>query len=362
MPTTLPATDPHAAFRATIADAPDDFGPRLVFADWLEEYSREQIDHDYAEFLRVGCELSEMPSEPKQIGFDRDEGACFEAIGGPDYFAVDSDDELPIGSRVDVRHYEGGGEYRVYHGLLVRKVDDVPPDTDFRFRYRCKRDKQSKPWPGADCKARSHDLLARHGMRWAGAWLGDVPWVDQEGRIADGVWYTATQAMIGDPDAAQCELASWTWHAGAPADFKLPTMAAWRGSDCDKCQGTGKWFDVRSSLHGMKCYQCANGRAPGLGAAIVRACPVRSVECGDKEPRESCEKPQGLWFREGWIDDHGRIRPGKSTIPDRLFVSLEYDRELTQWPERQKYYPTAALARAALARVMIAEAWGGAPA
>jgi len=42
------------AFIRTISDAPDDDGPRLVLADWLEEHG----DCDRAEFIRNGIELA----------------------------------------------------------------------------------------------------------------------------------------------------------------------------------------------------------------------------------------------------------------------------------------------------------------
>src|SRR5687768_4057129 len=45
------------AFLAAIADNPDDVSHRLVFADWLDEDG----DKDRAEFIRVQCQLAELP-------------------------------------------------------------------------------------------------------------------------------------------------------------------------------------------------------------------------------------------------------------------------------------------------------------
>lgn len=45
--------DDHAPFIRTIHNNPDDDGPRLVYADWLEE----QGECDRAELIRVQCEL-----------------------------------------------------------------------------------------------------------------------------------------------------------------------------------------------------------------------------------------------------------------------------------------------------------------
>lgn len=53
-----------ADFLPAILATPDDDGPRLVFADWLEE----QGDVDRAEFIRVQCRLAELekvPGRPK---------------------------------------------------------------------------------------------------------------------------------------------------------------------------------------------------------------------------------------------------------------------------------------------------------
>ncbi len=44
----------HEPFLRTIIERPDDDGPRLVYADWLEE----QGECDRAEFIRVQCELA----------------------------------------------------------------------------------------------------------------------------------------------------------------------------------------------------------------------------------------------------------------------------------------------------------------
>lgn len=51
---------PHeAAFLARICADPDDDGPRLVFADWLDEHDQA----DRAEFIRVQCALAQMPTD-----------------------------------------------------------------------------------------------------------------------------------------------------------------------------------------------------------------------------------------------------------------------------------------------------------
>ncbi len=54
---TLPDTD-HDRFLRCIIDRPDEDGPRLVYADWLEEDG----DSDFAEFIRVSIELAGIGS------------------------------------------------------------------------------------------------------------------------------------------------------------------------------------------------------------------------------------------------------------------------------------------------------------
>jgi uncharacterized protein (TIGR02996 family) len=48
---------PRAAFLEAIRAAPDDDGPRLVFADWLDE--RGETEH--AELIRAQCRLGQLP-------------------------------------------------------------------------------------------------------------------------------------------------------------------------------------------------------------------------------------------------------------------------------------------------------------
>lgn len=63
----------ESAFLRTICDAPDDDGPRLVYADWLEESG----DTLRAEFIRVGCAAAQpAPAACKQFMAGCDCGHC----------------------------------------------------------------------------------------------------------------------------------------------------------------------------------------------------------------------------------------------------------------------------------------------
>src|SRR5260221_631255 len=56
-----------ATFLAAILAAPDDDGPRLVYADWLEEHG----DTERSEFIRVQIELAHTPVEEGRAGILR---------------------------------------------------------------------------------------------------------------------------------------------------------------------------------------------------------------------------------------------------------------------------------------------------
>jgi uncharacterized protein (TIGR02996 family) len=55
----VPPPDERAALYAAILEAPEEDGPRLVFADWLEEHGDES-DRARAEFIRLQCRLARM--------------------------------------------------------------------------------------------------------------------------------------------------------------------------------------------------------------------------------------------------------------------------------------------------------------
>jgi uncharacterized protein (TIGR02996 family) len=56
---------PADAFLQDICERPDDDGPRLVFADWLEEHGQAER----AEFIRVQCRLATMA--PRAPGYEQ---------------------------------------------------------------------------------------------------------------------------------------------------------------------------------------------------------------------------------------------------------------------------------------------------
>jgi uncharacterized protein (TIGR02996 family) len=49
------------AFLQAIAETPDDDAPRLVYADWLEEYGTSEADRARAELIRAQCRAAALP-------------------------------------------------------------------------------------------------------------------------------------------------------------------------------------------------------------------------------------------------------------------------------------------------------------
>ena len=62
------------AFLEAIREAPDDDGPRLIFADWLEERGDPR-----GEFIRVQCALERLgPADPARPALEDEERALLD--------------------------------------------------------------------------------------------------------------------------------------------------------------------------------------------------------------------------------------------------------------------------------------------
>lgn len=53
----------HESFLQSIIESPDDDGPRLIYADWLDEHG----DSDRAEFIRVQCAVARIPAGDSRL-------------------------------------------------------------------------------------------------------------------------------------------------------------------------------------------------------------------------------------------------------------------------------------------------------
>src|SRR4051812_45771075 len=69
------------AFIDAILEAPDDDAPRLVFADWLDEYGGD-AERARAEFIRLQCEAAKRPAgDPRRADLERREDELLVAHG-----------------------------------------------------------------------------------------------------------------------------------------------------------------------------------------------------------------------------------------------------------------------------------------
>ena len=283
------------SFIVNILAHPDDDGPRLVFADWLEE----QGECARSEFIRIQCELAKIGSPRIVLGDESDFHNTDEdgkhhchlvSKGGPDYYVADSSHAPAVGDRVDVRVavFSRGevSRVRVVHGLLVRKID-----RDNINRIVLKRDELSVPWPGADLRRREQELFKQHGPKWFdwvfGHWrsTGD----DMTIKTADG-WYLVRRGFI--------------------EQVTLP-FAAWYGWPCVRCAGTGYHRYANGNLSdSAACEVCSGtGRCDGIGPTLVRTQPITRVECSDKEPDSyDAEAGWGWWSTVRGTDERERRR------------------------------------------------------
>ena len=167
-----------AAFLATIIEHPQDDGPRLVYADWLEERAADVGGTDpRVEFIRVGCELARL-GEPRVLLGGKEDWVCaLIERGGPNYYEADSGLFSPVGSRVDVNTAVAVGAHKwknkIVHGLLVRKVNRGEGELENRASivntFTLKRDELSVPFPTknhAAIRSRSDELLAANRRAW----------------------------------------------------------------------------------------------------------------------------------------------------------------------------------------------------
>src|SRR5262249_8485654 len=69
----------HVTFLEAIAEQPEEDLPRLVYADWLEEYG-DEADRSRAEFIRSQCRRAQLSPDDAEIDtlLDR-EAALLEA-------------------------------------------------------------------------------------------------------------------------------------------------------------------------------------------------------------------------------------------------------------------------------------------
>jgi uncharacterized protein (TIGR02996 family) len=103
------------AFLRTIREHPDDDGPRLVYADWLEERG----ECDRAEFIRVQCELEQSPDDDR-----------YAALAGRETELLERHREEWFGG------WQPGPGVRIRRGFLDAEISasSAPQISEDRFR------------------------------------------------------------------------------------------------------------------------------------------------------------------------------------------------------------------------------------
>src|SRR5262245_61137917 len=106
------------AFMAAIRAAPEDDGPRLVFADWLDE----QGENDRAEFIRIQLKLHGDPYSPLR---DTDLGTRQRVLAGS-HFSEWFGGLRQLGARVGEEGLWRGFPRRVFLSNFERARAKIP--------------------------------------------------------------------------------------------------------------------------------------------------------------------------------------------------------------------------------------------
>jgi uncharacterized protein (TIGR02996 family) len=353
----------HAPFLAAILADPDDMGPRLCYADALDEWGDPR-----GEFIRVQCELARLGDPPRRydnchsFSFLKGEGEVT-VYGGPPAVGDRIDLVLPDDEVKDSR-YRGAGKYgrrhtgwrKEWHGLRVTAARPQRlHDGSWAAWVVFVMDGESGPWPGEALRRRERELLAANAPQWfsfaglaaCAAW--DHPplirWC-QEG--------TEVEVMTGDP----CR--------GFPESVTL-TAAQFLGGPCGRCGGERFIYESDEEataydeqigrqvmIPRIKPYVCPDcrdpetgegtGRTPGLAAKLARLTPLTGVTLSDREP----DWAHGEFYYWRKLSAFPR-RTTLEILPDELYNLLPNS---DRW--EQLYWHSAQDAVRALSRAAVA--------
>jgi uncharacterized protein (TIGR02996 family) len=322
-------THQTAFLKAILADTDGDDGPRLVYADWLDEHGDPR-----GEFIRVQCELARL---------------------GPPSVPAPSDeplrrDQLVVGLL----------------GLTGRECDPllVTEDTAPRPAGQSSAELAPAP-PGTAAEAagrrerwewlrlREQKLLRDHGLAWSllpndpSSW--EVRW-----DTAEGLSFRSAGCVA-------------VYRRGFVAEVALP-LPTWLGGPCGRCGGRGRVAVAREqrvsrgptapATRRADCPDCGGtGRGEGAGPRLVRACPLleRVTFAGASPERDrfaaSRNIPPEYVGREFWLWHVRRPGPAAaSLIPFEVWQRLD-GWELSHW---HRYYLSERAALDALSRAALA--------
>lgn len=233
------------AFLRTICDRPTDPGPKLVFADWLEEQG-----DPWAELIRTSIELAEIGPPHKKTDISRTLGSGHYLVGS----VTRSLNPIEVGDRVDAKHPLNS---KVIRGLLVTKIaNNIEEDA---YAIKDEKSKRHDTKRFKQLSRQVEQLRQKHGWRIVETLLDPifVPW-------------TSTSMF------AQLESGfdvDWKWRDGFPADFRMA----------------------------LETYQ-------KYGKRLEETCPVVDLKISDKEPMQ-LEGSWGWVRNEHPLDNRSHALP-----------------------------------------------------
>lgn len=283
----------EAALLAAVIARPDQDGPRLVYADWLDENAGA------AECGWCGGRGEDRPPPAVEVG-----GRRMVYVG-------------PLGLCPQCR-----GTGSVPDGRAAR-AEFVRVQVEIARWGTCDGHSQGLHSPGgprcpecdrrSGCRRRERELMLEHGREW----FGD------------------TALATGSEDATRMSphATIFVVRKGFVSEVRVPTIASWLGGECGRCEGRGQMYvqrhpDGDTTRHGG-CLGCSTrpgikgtGRTPGIGPAVVAAHPVTRVVPADREPHETVFANTPLNHRWMWIwNDGDPANP--SSLPERVFRKLK---------------------------------------
>lgn len=214
-------TDLRAALFDAVLSQPDQDGPRLVYADHLEEHSRDQADHLRAEFIRVQCELTHT----KQYEM------TFEGTGH----------NPPIVMTQPRREYNP--RWKALRSRERQLIEEGRRRGWFENRY---------------CKEPGHVLLC----------TGDWPlrlYLDLDR-------YIETRPERGFVSAVRCTMEQWYGTPCGQCGGHVRYLPIGRETG-----GPVSPFEI--------CTQCVGGRVGALAPLLCQAAPLTRVEFSNRQPR-----------------------------------------------------------------------------
>jgi uncharacterized protein (TIGR02996 family) len=236
------------SFLRAICWSPFDDGPRLVYADWLEERG----ECARAEFIRVQVALAANP------GLEH----CTEVSANWCLTCGDCRCPEPEKSKYD-------------EACPLHRPDS--PHGEYEALRRRERELLLSPPPGS-------------AYSRAEFW---TPTVLRAGAVA-------CEVSTHPPSFRSLRSGmAWGFRRGLVGSVTL-TAEQFLGGPCGRCRGSGRSRNQYGEDTGFKCIVCrGTGRVEGLAAALFRAAPITEVRLSDKHPSNSTQYPSLF----GWLPE-----------------------------------------------------------